>query len=139
MSMQAFAQIVTKYREDHPGEKASFDEMLGIIKENFGLGTEKLQLSEYEKKQLEEAFKLSMQLPESLEQNEKNDILYGGNDPLSVTAAKLLDAKSGIGWTTFDHTAIPVPLRALGKGQEMFEGFQDNTDVMKKILIAAGI
>lgn len=139
MSMEAFSLIVKKYREDHPGGKANFDEMLGIIKDNFGLGTETLKLSDYEKKQLEDAFKLSMQLPSSLPNNEQNNILYDEKEPLAIAAAKLLASKSGIGWTTFGHTAIPVPLRALGRGQELFMGFQDNTDVAKNILTAAGL
>ncbi|WP_423792334.1 alkaline phosphatase [Methanocaldococcus indicus] len=41
--------------------------------------------------------------------------------------------RANIGWTSFAHTAVPVPVYAKGPGEEMFEGFYDNTDIPKKI------
>ena len=41
--------------------------------------------------------------------------------------------RAKIGWTSFAHTAVPVLVYAKGPGEEMFEGFYDNTDVPKKI------
>ena len=41
-----------------------------------------------------------------------------------------------IEWSTGDHTATAVPLFAYGPGSAAFAGFQDNTDVGKKLLDA---
>jgi len=37
-------------------------------------------------------------------------------------------------WSTGDHTAVAVPIFAFGPGASQFAGFQDNTDVGKKLL-----
>jgi len=37
-------------------------------------------------------------------------------------------------WSTGDHTAVAVPVFAFGPGASQFAGFQDNTDVGKKLL-----
>nr|HPM12429.1 alkaline phosphatase [Bacteroidales bacterium] len=51
-----------------------------------------------------------------------------------VTMNKILAEKSGIGWTTYAHTGVAVPVYAIGAGSEIFEGTYDNTDIPKKIL-----
>jgi alkaline phosphatase len=43
-----------------------------------------------------------------------------------------------IEWSTGDHTASAVPIFAYGPGAAAFAGFQDNTDVGKKLLAAVG-
>jgi alkaline phosphatase len=43
-----------------------------------------------------------------------------------------------IEWSTGDHTATAVPIFAYGPGAGAFGGFQDNTDVGKKLLAAVG-
>ncbi len=45
-----------------------------------------------------------------------------------------VDKRAGIGWTTGAHTALPVPVFAIGRGAENFAGFYDNTDIPKKII-----
>ena len=39
----------------------------------------------------------------------------------------------GLGWTSNSHTGLPVPVFALGAGQEEFKGFYDNTEIYKKL------
>jgi alkaline phosphatase len=43
-----------------------------------------------------------------------------------------------IEWSTGDHTGTAVPVFAFGPGSAAFAGFQDNTDVGKKLLAAVG-
>jgi alkaline phosphatase len=43
-----------------------------------------------------------------------------------------------IEWSTGDHTASAVPVFAYGPGAAAFAGFQDNTDVGRKLLAAVG-
>jgi alkaline phosphatase len=55
---------------------------------------------------------------------------------------KIIDVKTNTGWGSISpsgtHTAIDVPVFAFGKGSEMFTGFQDNTDIAKKIFTLLG-
>ncbi len=55
---------------------------------------------------------------------------------------KLIDVKTNTGWGSISdsgtHTGIDVPVFAFGKGSEMFNGFQDNTDIAKKIFTLLG-
>lgn len=44
-----------------------------------------------------------------------------------------INDKTHTGWTTYGHTAVDVPLMAMGKNSELFRGMQDNTDIAKKI------
>jgi alkaline phosphatase len=43
-------------------------------------------------------------------------------------------ARLRLEWSTTDHTATAVPLFAYGPGSAAFAGFQDNTDVGKKLM-----
>ena len=52
---------------------------------------------------------------------------------LGGTARLVLSHKSGIGWSSGAHTAMPVLTTAKGKGAEKFIGFIDNTDISKII------
>ncbi|NMP31545.1 alkaline phosphatase [Thalassotalea sp. M1531] len=45
----------------------------------------------------------------------------------------IIDTRTNTGWTSGGHTAIDVPVIALGKHAEMFAGHQDNTDIAKKV------
>ena len=71
--------------------------------------------------------------------NEDSYLLYGGYEPLTVTLTHILNRKAGIGWTSYSHTGIPVPIYALGIGQEIFNGYYDNTDIFRKTAAAMGI
>ena len=56
-----------------------------------------------------------------------------------MAATKILGRKAGIGWTTFVHTGAPMPVSAVGVGQELFRGSYDNTDVHAKLRAAMGL
>jgi len=52
---------------------------------------------------------------------------------LTSAARVLLSTKSGIGWSTNQHTALPTLTTSEGVGAELFTGLLDNTDISKKI------
>ena len=111
-----------------------FDDVIPQITKYFGLTADKndkeLGLSEYEMKLLSEAF-------DQASKKEKSDsiyLLYGEYDPLSVTITHVLNRKAGIGWTSYSHTGIPVPTYASGIGENLFDGYYDNTDIFKKLV-----
>ncbi|MCL2096339.1 MAG: alkaline phosphatase, partial [Oscillospiraceae bacterium] len=66
-------------------------------------------------------------------------ILYGDYEPLSVTLTHVLNQKAGIGWSSYSHTGMPVPVFALGAGQELFTGFYENTDIFLKFKALTGV
>lgn len=60
-------------------------------------------------------------------------VLYGSYEPLSVTITHLLNNKSGINFASYAHTGLPVAVFAQGAGQELFEGYYDNTQIYFKM------
>jgi alkaline phosphatase len=51
---------------------------------------------------------------------------------------KIIDKRTNTGWTSSGHTAIDVQVFAFGQGSELFNGYQDNTDIAKKIFKLLG-
>ena len=46
---------------------------------------------------------------------------------------------ASIGWTSYSHTGVPVPVFAQGSQAKRFAGFYDNTDIAKQLAKAMGI
>ena len=107
-----------------------------LMMTNFGLKYS--DLNAYQKEKLEDAFDKSM-----AETNNnviaENDYLYGsangsgGYEPIGVTITHLLNERASIGWTSYSHTGVPVPVFAVGFDAYRFEGFYDNTDIAKAL------
>ncbi|MBN2705336.1 MAG: alkaline phosphatase [Deltaproteobacteria bacterium] len=102
----------------------------------FGLNWE--ELTDYELAQLEEAFDRSMAGIAQVSSQEDKE-LYGGYEALIVTVTHILNRRAGIGFTSYSHTGVPVPVYAMGAGEGNFGGFYDNTDVAKKIATLMGV
>ena len=51
----------------------------------------------------------------------------------------MMSEKSGVGWTTFGHTGINVPIYAIGPGAEEFSGVIDNTEIPEILMEQLGI
>ncbi|MDR1754646.1 MAG: alkaline phosphatase [Eubacterium sp.] len=124
--------------KDFSDDTGAIHNVLKDIKINFGLMTKSdndaaanplLTLSDYELSQIKAAYNKTMTKPEERTFNEQEYFLYGTNEPLSVTLTHILNQKAGIGWTSYAHTGLPVPVFAMGKGESLFEGFYDNTKV----------
>lgn len=134
MSFVEFDKQVTNYRKNN----IKFDDVMNDIKANFGLITSKdpdavnkplLVLTDYELDTIKTAYEKSM-LPSAVRnQNQAESILYGTYEPLSVTLTHILNQKAGVGWTSYSHTGVPVPVFAMGVGQSLFNTFYDNTQV----------
>ncbi|TKG95074.1 alkaline phosphatase [Puteibacter caeruleilacunae] len=140
ISYEAFTAKINKYRSTH-ATNASFDDVFALVKKHFGLGNgeKEMALSDFEMKQLKDAFKYSMMAPKERKKDDQYYLLFGSYDPVTVTACHIMAQKAGIGWTTYSHTAVPLPVRAIGPGSEAFTGFFDNTDLPKKIMEISGI
>jgi len=139
-----FNKILGEYKKEHTGENASLSDLYDEIRDSFGLIADnskdpenqekEMVLTDYERDQLRDAFQRSMKGDKIKSRNQHTYLLYGGYEPLTVTLTHILNNKAGIGWTSYSHTAVPVPTFAIGPGHTLFNGYYDNTDVAKKIM-----
>jgi alkaline phosphatase len=59
-------------------------------------------------------------------------------DVMQESVKTIIDERTNTGWTSGGHTAIDVPVYAMGQGKERFIGMQDNTDIAKKLFKLLG-
>ena len=95
--------------------------------ESKGLGLDSADIAD-----LTKAYKRSFEPRDR--SNHAEYILYGSHDPFLIHTSHLLSRKAGIGWNTYSHTGVPVPVRAFGFESEQFDGYYDNTDIYKKLV-----
>ncbi|RDY27022.1 alkaline phosphatase [Romboutsia weinsteinii] len=150
MSYVAFDELINEYKESTKAQDAKIEDLLPIIKEKFGLmkadepdaskeENANLVLSDYEYNKLVKAFEETMKDAENREEGTENEILYGGYEPLSVTLTHIINNKAGIGWTSYAHTGVPVPVYAMGASANNFSGSYDNTDIFNKLVEVCGL
>ncbi|MGH2270711.1 alkaline phosphatase [Anaerohalosphaeraceae bacterium U12dextr] len=132
VSYLTFEAQVKAYRAAHldpngvyAGPADMDEQMKSMILAGFGMDLS--TLSPAQQQSIESAFDVAMA-------GQKGDyVLYGGYNPLSVTLTHVLNNNAGIGYTSYSHTGIPVPVMALGKDSYLFEGYYDNTDIARKM------
>lgn len=54
--------------------------------------------------------------------------------PFGKVLVDIISDHTSTGWTTTGHTAVDVPVLAIGPGAEKFRGYQDNTDIAKQLM-----
>ncbi len=147
------SDYVAKYKE----EGTDFDTVMADITELFGLlmpedgqkeeaaqmdsadmhpesdNTGSLVLTDYEYERLKAAYETTMSRTGEEEIGQEEYVLYGSYEPLTVTITHILNNKSGINFSSYAHTGLPVAVLAQGKGQELFEGYYDNTEIYSKM------
>ena len=124
------------YNRTSPHNLESSTEMLGLMKSVFGL--EWASLNDYQKEKLEYAYDKSMS-GENDNTTDENKLLYGSYEPIIVTITHILNERASIGWTSYSHTGVPVPVFAIGPDANRFAGFYDNTDIAKQMAKSMGI
>lgn len=138
------SDYVSKYKE----EKTSFADVLKDVKKLFGLITKedtdaakspKLVLTDYELKRLEAAYNKTMGKTTSNVSDQEEYVLYGTYEPLTVTITHILNNKSGVNFSSYAHTGLPVAVLANGAGAELFNGYYDNTEIFKKLATLTGV
>ena len=135
MSFEAFDSLILKpYKTAHP-DGGSFEDMIPVIESDFGL----TDLSDLETRRLREAFQQSMMNRELRSTDDQTYLLYGGYEPFSVTLTHILNQRAGLAWTSYAHTGVPVQTFAKGVGQDLFNGYYDNTDIFKKMKSLMGL
>lgn len=134
----SFQKFDDEYTVNYKENGTSFEETLVDIEALFGLKTEgdaddKLVLTDYELEQLRTAYEKSINGTETGEDAQLEYVMYGTYDPLSVTLTHILNNKSGISFTSYSHTGLPVAVLAHGVNAEEFDGYYDNTEIFNKM------
>ena len=136
----SYAKFDSDYVSAYKKNGTSFEAVMKDVEKLFGLkmpgadGSNKnggLVLTDYELSRIKTAYEKTIKNDNNRSQMEYD--IYGTYEPLTITITHILNATSGLGWTSNSHTGLPVPVFALGAGQEEFKGFYDNTEIYKKL------
>ncbi len=161
----SYAKFDSDYVASYKENNTSFEDVLVDVQNLFGLTTEaaagqagedgvttdsadshptgvtsgSLVMTDYELQKLRDAYDLTMTKTDDTELSQEEYVLYGSYEPLSVTITHILNNKSGISFTSYSHTGLPVAVFAMGAGQELFEGYYDNTQVYFNLAELTGV
>lgn len=134
----SYAQFDEQYVAAYKENGTSFEDAMKDVETLFGLklsGEEgdRLVLTEYEVQRLRDAYQLAMSDTTSKDYNQEQYVLYGTYNPFSVTVTHILNNKSGVDFTSYSHTGLPVAVFAQGVGEDAFTGYYDNTEIYQKM------
>ena len=134
----SFAKFDSDYVAKYKENKTSFDAVMADVTELFGLKTsgeegDKLVLTPYELSQLKTAYEKSINETDTGMDEQQEYVLYGTYEPLTVTITHIINNKSGVSFTSYSHTGLPVAVLAQGVGSDVFNGYYDNTDIYNKL------
>lgn len=135
MSYVEFDKQIEDYRKTVKPEDANLQDWLPALANQFGL----TNLTDYETKRLSDAMAASMIDKKKRSKDTESYLLYGGYEPFSITVTHILNNRAGIGWTSYAHTGVAIPVAAQGVGGDMFQGYYDNTDIAKKLMSIMGL
>lgn len=133
-------QYVTSYKENN----TSFEDAMKDVETLFGLKlngeeNDRLVLTEYEIQRLRTAYDLVLNDYNVDEFTQEQYVLYGTYNPFSVTITHILNNKSGVDFTSYSHTGLPVAVFADGVGAENFKGYFDNTEIYNRLATMLGV
>ena len=133
-------RYVAAYKENG----TSFEDAMKDVEKLFGLKlsgeeTDRLVLTDYEVQRLRTAFDLAMSDTSSDDYTQEQYVLYGTYNPFSVTVTHILNNKSGVDFTSYSHTGLPVAVFADGNGADAFTGYYDNTEIYQKMASLVGV
>ncbi len=129
-------------------EGESFEKLLKFACEEFGFTNDvtgdngskismTAELSDYEVKILKDAYTKSVN--KTVDQADKYLNTFDSYDPFTTQCTSIVNNKAGIEFSSHSHTAVPVMVFAGGANAHIFNGYYDNTDIPKKIMLAAGL
>lgn len=134
ISSEVFTNMMEVLKSKY--QKVEYKQVYPLLKKHYGLDTsEKLKLSPNDILAIKKAI-IDYNTHTIDEQMSKPllECAYGPYNPIATVAARILAHKAGIAWTTYSHTAIPCPARAIGVDADEFYGYYDNTHIPQKIM-----
>ena len=134
----SYAQFDEQYVAAYKENGTSFEDAMKDVEKLFGLKlsgeeTDRLVLTDYETQRLRTAYELAMSDTSSDDYTQEQYVLYGTYNPFSVTVTHILNNKSGVDFTSYSHTGLPVAVFADGAGADAFTGYYDNTEIYQKM------
>ena len=140
----SFAKFDSDYVAGYKENKTSFEDVMKDVTQLFGLKLEgeegdKLVLTPYEQEKLRAAYEKTVNGTATSQYDQEETVLYGGYEPLSVTLTHIINNKSGVSFTSYSHTGLPVAVLAQGVNAQEFNGYYDNTDIYNKLADMLGI
>jgi len=133
ISIDKFSSVIVDFQKKLSGNyETDINNLLDLVAENFGLGKE-IPITAEDKSTLWFAFEKSMQTAKN------GKTMYSDFPSISETIVNMVSEKAGVGWTTYAHTGINVPIYAIGPGAELFSGVIDNTDIPGILMGQLGI
>ncbi|MBN2713702.1 MAG: alkaline phosphatase, partial [Planctomycetes bacterium] len=120
ISQEDFNQEIKPYKK----EKEDFEKVFPYLSKSFGLNA----ADAAEKEAVKNAWNATIG-----GSGVEEKLLYGSKVPVTITCLRIITAKAGYRFTSFDHSGAPVGLWAAGAGADLFSEKMDNTDVPKKI------
>ena len=134
----SYAQFDEEYVAKYKANKTPFETAMKDVEKLFGLkmsgsADDKLVLTDYEIQRLKTAYNLAMTDYDSDQYTQEQYVLYGTYNPFSVTVTHILNNKSGVDFSSYSHTGLPVAVFAQGAGAENFGGYYDNTEIYTKL------
>nr|WP_317325080.1 alkaline phosphatase [uncultured Flavonifractor sp.] len=140
----SFAKYDSDYVAAYKENKTPFETVLADIETLFGLKAQgeegdKLVLTPYELSQLKTAYEKSVHETATGMDGQQEYVMYGTYEPLSVTITHILNNKSGVSFTSYSHTGLPVAVLAHGLNAEQFNGYYDNTKIFTKLADMLGV
>lgn len=131
------SSILGPYKQGRTAADAKLAEIMPAAEDFFGISY--AALSDADKELLQRAFVRSLKGEVERIQQEDIKLLYGGYEPFIVSLCHIANQASGIGWTTYSHTGVPVATFATGTGCEAFSGYYDNTAIFFKLAASLGL
>ena len=140
----SYAKFDSDYVAAYKEEQTSFEDVLADVEALFGLKTEgeegdKLVLTPYELSQLKTAYEKSIHETATGMDEQQEYVLYGTYEPLTVTLTHIINNKSGVSFTSYSHTGLPVAVLAHGVNAGEFNGYYDNTEIFQKLATMLGV
>ena len=134
----SFAKFDSDYVASYKTNKTSFEAVLTDIEKLFGLKAkgeagDRLVLTDYELGLLKTAYEKSINGAVTGMAEQEEYVAYGTYEPLTVTITHILNNKSGVSFTSYSHTGLPVAVFADGVNADQFKGYYDNTDIFNKL------
>lgn len=140
----SFQKYEDEYISNYVENGTDFEAAMKDVEELFGLKMtgkpdDLLVLTAYEIGLLAEAYGVSIRNLDREYYTQEQDILYGTYDPFTVTITRILNNKSGVNFSSDNHTGLPIAIFATGAGADIFDGYYDNTDIFYKLAELVGV
>jgi len=109
----------------------TWDDMRQLLTDRFGFWSV-IPVTTKQENALRKKFETTFEMRNSADQK----TLYASFNAFAVEVFRVLDAHTGIAWTTTSHTGNPVPVFAIGVGSDQFKGLNNNIEIPIKIMNA---